>query len=387
MIWNILYIIDALLFAIIALTAIYMTVYSVASQFVKKQEIPKTKRLNRFIILIPSYKCDHAIENTVKAMLAQTYPQRLFDIVVISDHQSEMTNFRLAQHPITLLTPNFKYSTKAKALQYAISNIPIFKIYDVVVVIDADNIVLPEFLDDLNNAYEYAGTKAVQVHRMSKNRDTAYAMLDATFEEINNSIFRLGHIAMGMSSALAGSGMAFEFNWFKDNIMKAKTAWEDKELEAMLIRQHIFVDYFDHIFLFDEKTRQTGDFNRQRKRWIFTQFHSVMKNFRFLPSAIINKQYDLVDKIVQWMLVPRTVMMGIIVVMGIVLPFIYLTLAIKWWVIAAWILFIFALATPDYLVDKRWERAFFKVPFIMLKSLLNLTILAGNKKRFINKNK
>lgn len=192
---------------------------------------------------------------------------------------------------------------------------------------------------------------------------------------------------MGMSSALAGSGMAFEFNWFKDNIMKAKTAWEDKELEAMLIRQHIFVDYFDHIFLFDEKTRQTGDFNRQRKRWIFTQFHSVMKNFRFLPSAIINKQYDLVDKIVQWMLVPRTVMMGIIVVMGIVLPFIYLTLAIKWWVIAAWILFIFALATPDYLVDKRWERAFFKVPFIMLKSLLNLTILAGNKKRFINKNK
>lgn len=387
MIWNILYIIDALLFAIISLTAIYMTVYAVASQFVKKQEIPKTKRLNRFIILIHSYKCDHAIENTVKAMLAQTYPQRLFDIVVISDHQSEMTNFRLAQHPITLLTPNFKYSTKAKGLQYAISNIPIFKIYDVVVVIDADNIVLPEFLDDLNNAYEYAGTKAVQVHRMSKNRDTAYAMLDATFEEINNSIFRLGHIAMGMSSALAGSGMAFEFNWFKDNIMKAKTAWEDKELEAMLIRQHIFVDYFDHIFLFDEKTRQTGDFNRQRKRWIFTQFHSVMKNFRFLPSAIINKQYDLVDKIVQWMLVPRTVMMGIIVVMGIVLPFIYLTLAIKWWVIAAWILFIFALATPDYLVDKRWERAFFKVPFIMLKSLLNLTILAGNKKRFINKNK
>ena len=387
MIWNILYIIDALLFAIVASTVIYMTVYAVASQFMKKQEIPKAKRLNRFIILIPSYKCDQTIENTVRAMLAQTYPQRLFDIVVISDHQSEMTNFRLAQNPITLLTPNFSNSTKARALQYAMSNIPIFKIYDVVIILDADNIVLPEFLDDLNNAYEYAGTKAIQVHRMSKNRDTAYAMLEATFEEINNSIFRLGHIAMGLSSALAGSGMAFEFNWFKENIMKAKTAWEDKELEAMLIRQHIFVDYFDQIFMFDEKTRLTGDFNRQHKRWIFTQFHSIIKNIRFLPTAIINKQYDLIDKIIQWMLIPRTVMMGIIAVLSIVLPFIYLTLAIKWWVIAAWTLFIFALATPDYLVDKRWERSFIKVPLILLKSLFNLTILAGNKKRFINKNK
>ena len=81
------------------------------------------------------------------------------------------------------------------------------------------------------------------------------------------------------------------------------------------------------------------------------------------------------------------VMMGIIAVLSIVLPFIYLTLAIKWWVIAAWTLFIFALATPDYLVDKRWERSFIKVPLILLKSLFNLTILAGNKKRFINKNK
>ena len=56
MIWNILYIIDALLFAIVASTVIYMTVYAIASQFMKKQEIPKAKRLNRFIILIPSYK-------------------------------------------------------------------------------------------------------------------------------------------------------------------------------------------------------------------------------------------------------------------------------------------------------------------------------------------
>ena len=190
------------------------------------------------------------------------FRSRLFDVTVISDHQDEMTNFRLAQHPITLLTPNFRYSTKAKSLQYAINNLPQFKIYDLVVILDADNIVLPEFLEELNSAYEYAGTKAIQVHRLSKNRDTASAMLDATFEEINNSIFRLGHIAVGLPAAISGSGMAFDFNWFKDNIVKTNAAWEDKELEALLIRQHIYVDYFDHILVFDEKTRRSKEIGR-----------------------------------------------------------------------------------------------------------------------------
>ena len=79
-------------------------------------------------------------------------------------------------------------------------------------------------------------------------------------------------------------------------------------------------------------------------------------------------------------------MMAIIVVMSIILPFIYFTLAIKWWITFAVIIFIFALATPDYLVDKKWEQSFVKAPFIMLASLLNITKLIRRKKKFENIN-
>ena len=385
--WKVLFIVDGVLFALMAFTSLYLAVYAIASLFARRPDIPKTKRLNRFIVLIPAYKSDAVVERTVRSILGQTYPQRLFDVVVISDHQSEMTNFRLAQHPITLLTPNFKNSSKSKSLQFAINNLPQFKIYDIVVVLDADNIVLPEFLEELNAAYEYAGTKAVQVHRLSKNRDTSSAILDATFEEINNSIFRLGHVAIGMPSAIAGSGMAFDFNWFKDNITKTSEALDDKELEALLLRQRIYIDYFDHILVFDEKTRSSSDFNRQRNRWVFTQFHSVIRNIRHLPHAIVNKQYDLIDKILQWLLVPRTIMMSVIILMSIVLSPIYLTLAIKWWVLAAFILFIFAVATPDYLVDNRWGRSFFIAPIIMFMSIIQVFSIIRGKKRLINRNK
>ena len=385
--WKVLFIVDGVLFALMAFTSLYLAVYAIASLFARRPDIPKTKRLNRFIVLIPAYKSDAVVERTVRSILGQTYPQRLFDVVVISDHQSEMTNFRLAQHPITLLTPNFKNSSKSKSLQFAINNLPQFKIYDIVVVLDADNIVLPEFLEELNAAYEYAGTKAIQVHRLSKNRDTSSAILDATFEEINNSIFRLGHVAIGMPSAIAGSGMAFDFNWFKDNITKISEALDDKELEALLLRQRIYIDYFDHILVFDEKTRSSSDFNRQRNRWVFTQFHSVIRNIRHLPHAIVNKQNDLIDKILQWLLVPRTIMMSVIILMSIVLSPIYLTLAIKWWVLAAFILFIFAVATPDYLVDNRWGRSFFIAPIIMFMSIIQVFSIIRGKKRLINRNK
>ena len=376
--WIILYIFDWTLFAFVALTVLYMGVYAVASLFEKSSVLSKAKTQNRFVVLIPSYQQDDVIEHTVISILGQTYPQRMFDVVVISDHQREMTNMRLAQYPITLLTPDFAESTKAKSLQFAILNLPEFKIYDIVMVLDADNIVEQDFLAEVNDAFETAATKAIQLHRISRNRDTAAARMGSIFEEINNNIFRRGHIILGVSAALAGSGTAYDFTWFKTNIMKAKTAGEDKELEALLLRQGYFIDYFDHILVYGEKQRTTTKMNEQRGRWTTQQIQNFIRNIRFLPGAIFRKQYDLADKIIQWMLVPRTSMVGIIMLMSLILPFIYFSLAVKWWVLGSLALFIFALATPDYLVDEMWDKTFLRSPFITLWGIIS-TKLLGKK--------
>lgn len=364
--WNILYIFDWLLFIITAYTVLYLGIFAIASLFTKKTFITNAKINRRFIVLIPSYRQDKLIEQTVLSVLSQSYPQRLFDVIVISDHQNEMTNMRLAQYPITLLTPDFEESSKVKSLQYAILNLPEFKIYDIVVILDADNIVNSEFLTNINNAYEAAATKAIQAHRVSRNRDTAAARMDAIFEEINNNIFRKGHINLGLSASLAGSGMAFDFNWYKENVIKAKTSGEEKELEALLLRQGIYIDYFEKIYVYGGKKRTTEKLNEQRGRWAIQQLQNFIRNVRFLPGAIFSKQYDLADKIIQWMLIPRTTMVGIIMLMCVVLPFIYLTMAIKWWILGALVLFFFALATPDYLVDEMWDKTFLRSPFVTL---------------------
>ena len=369
--WNIFTIIDWIMFIIISLTVLYLGVFAITSLFVRHSETPKAKKQNRFIVLIPSYKGGKNLEMTVKSILGQSYTQRQFDVTVIADHEDEMTMFHLAQQPITLLTPNFERQSRIKSLQLAINNLPQFKIYDAVVILEAGDVVETEFLEQVNDAYEAAGTKAIQTHKLSLNRDSTPARLSAIFEEINNSIFRRGHISVGLSAALASSGMAFEFNWFKDYIQTAKANWSDKELEALLTRQHIYVDYFDKIEVYNEKARQAEDFNRQHLSWIWTQFRTIIRNIHYLPSAIAKRHYDLIDKLLQWLLIPRIIMMAVIIMMGVLVPFIYMSAALKWWALFAFVLLFFAIATPNYLVDEKWDSTFFKMPFVFLSPILN----------------
>ena len=327
--WLILFIIDWLLFGTVAIAVLYMLIYTIASLFYTKREIPKTKQLNRFIILIPSYN-NPGVVQTVKSVLAQSYPMRLFDVTVISNHNEEMTNFRLAQEPVTLLTPNFEKSTKAKALQLAVNNLPQFKIYDIAIVLDGGSVVGTDFLEKMNEAFEAAGTKAIQAHRISRNRDSTAARMGAVFEEINNTIFRRGHIALGLSA-----------------------------------------------FVYDEKKRTPEEFNRERLNWIKAQIHAAFKNIHYLPGALLNRRYNRIDKVIQWLLIPRMLMMAIIVGMSLILPAIYTSLVFKWWALFAITLLICAIATPDYLVDDHWESTFFKSPLVLMKSIPGLSGIAN----------
>ena len=85
------------------------------------------------------------------------------------------------------------------------------------------------------------------------------------------------------------------------------------------------------------------------------------------------------------MLLPRMIVMAIILIMGIIMPFIYFTLALKWWALFAIVLFIFAIATPDYLVDDKWDKTFYMLPVIFLSSILSKTFIGRRLKAYVNK--
>jgi peptidoglycan/LPS O-acetylase OafA/YrhL len=76
--------------------------------------------------------------------------------------------------------------------------------------------------------------------------------------------------------------------------------------------------------------------------------------------------------------------MGIIILMSLIMPFIYFTLALKWWALFAIVLLIFALATPNYLVDEKWDKTFYLIPIIFLCSLFSKTMIGKRLKPYAN---
>lgn len=376
--------IDAVLFLIMAVSIGYLFIFAAASMRKRRYSYPIATKIYSFAVLFPAYKEDKVIESAVHSFLQQKYPKENYDVIVISDKMKEATNQLLRNLPVELLIVDFENSSKAKALNFAMDKLFDRK-YDLVVILDADNTVHSDFLQQIANAYE-CGSTVIQTHRMAKSPNTSTAILDAVSEEINNSIFRQGHVMLGLSSALIGSGMAFDYDWFKKNIKQVSSAGEDKEIEGLLLRQRIYIDYLYDVHVYDEKTPKDEIFYNQRRRWIASQYHALVNSIMDLPEAIIHKNVDYADKIFQWMMLPRVILLGLVCIISVLLTIIDWGMSLKWWGLLFVLGLTFCMATPDYLVDKRLVKAIVKVPWLFILMFLNLFRIKGARKNFIHTN-
>ena len=382
---EVLYIFEYICWILASIAVAYPLIYSLASLGTRKSYYPTANKQHKFAILFPAYKEDRVILPVVESFLQQHYPQELYKVIVISDHMQETTNERLAQLPITLLKANYENSSKAKALNFAMDHFGRDE-FDAVVILDADNIVDTNFLLEINKVFD-AGVQAIQAHRTAKNRNTDIAVLDGLSEEVNNSIFRRGHVRLGISSALIGSGMIFNYQWFHDNVKHLVTTGEDKELEVLLLKQRIFIEFLDEVYVYDEKTQGEKGFYNQRRRWLATQFAQWGRVFKDLPQAILSGNIDYSDKLIQWMLPPRLILFGGIIVMGSIMQIIDWPLALKWWALFLIMGVTLCLAIPDKLVDDRFKKSINKLPLLFIIMVVNLFRMKGMNKKFVNTEK
>lgn len=375
-------ILENICFVYFGFSVVYLFIFAFFSRFRRGDQYPPTSRYNRILVLFPAYKEDRVIEASVQSFLKQEYPRFQYEVMVISDQMEDGTNERLSKLPVRLIKADFENSSKAKALNFAIDRLK-EEIFEIIVILDADNTVEVDFLDQINRAFQ-AGSMAIQAHRKGKNYNTDVALLDAVSEEMNNAFFRKGHVFIGLSSALSGSGMAFDFRWFCENIKKVSSAGEDKELEILLLKQRIYIEYLHDVPVYDEKVQSSSAFYKQRQRWLAAQYGSLKTTLKDLPHAILNGNIDYSDKLLQWVMFPRLLLLGFIFVISVVITFIEIELAIKWWALLGLLLVTFGLAIPHDMDNRALEKAIFKVPVLFILMFFNLFRLKGAYKKFIH---
>ena len=370
--------IDILLWLIIAVNVFYVLFFALASLLSKKKNHPSSiSHQPSFLILFPAYHEDAVILHSIKSFLHQDYPQNHYHVVVISDNMTRETT---------------------KALQYAISSISHLpsSIYDYVVILDADNIVAPDFLNRLSHIAN--PHQAIQCHRTAKNTDNDIAALDGFSEEINNSLFRKGHNRIGMSSALIGSGMCFDYNWFASNVTKLDSAVEDRELEALLMKQGIYIHYAEDIYVMDEKVSNSDNFQRQRLRWMTGQVQALFRMLPYLPKAIITGNINYIDKTIQQALIPRSILLVLIPMLCIIAtltsyiihqpssisplpsPFFHL----KWWCLFIALCIALYLAIPKKMRQQSLFSKLLSLPILVWKMIHNIIKIDHKNKEFIH---
>ncbi len=365
-------------------TAIYLFIFGMAGALRRNGQRKDSSGYRDFTIIIPAFMEDPVIVDVISSALEQDYPKDKFRIILIADSFQEETLLQLRTLDLKVVRVSFDISTKAKSLQVALEHLP--PSTDLVLMLDADNIMEDYFLQKVNAAAEHT-YPIIQCHRIAKNINNSFALLDAISEEVNNNIFRNGHRALGMSSALIGSAMVFDAGMYRKYIPRLNAVGGfDKELELMILHDKVKIDYLNDAFVLDEKVQSAKVFYKQRKRWIYSQFYFFGRDF--LSSAyhlIKDGNLDYFDKTLQFSMPPRIMLLGVVLLATLTNliagqePFLYI-----WTAILAITATMLIVSTPGKYRNFRTLKALFALPGIFLLMVMILLKIKGSNKEFLH---
>lgn len=386
---TILIIIQVLLLALTGLAVLYIAVFAFAGLFYREKPMDAASLQRKIAVLIPGYKEDEVIVEVAKQALKQSYAHANYDVIVIADSFEKETIRQLKELEITLIEVSFDKSTKSKALNKAMSQLP--DIYDIAVVLDADNIMEYDFLKKINLSFE-KDIIAVQAHRAAKNMNNGLAILDAASEEINNHIFRKGHRVLGLSSAIIGSGMAFRYNYFKKMMSGVNAIGGfDKEIELKMLSERLTIEYLNDAWVYDEKIQKADAFTNQRRRWLSAQFYYFRKDiFKAISQLITKGNVDYFDKAIQFIQPPRILLIGAtgfqFIIFTVANYFLQIDsrLSLAWGMVTILCMLALLVSVPGALYSMKTLKALTELPKGMLLMLGSLLKIKGANKQFLH---
>jgi cellulose synthase/poly-beta-1,6-N-acetylglucosamine synthase-like glycosyltransferase len=391
MMYTILHILFLIFFIYLSVNIAYLLILSIAGLFYRKKSFVYNNEKKRIAVLITSYKEDEIIVNTVRSATEHNYPSDKFDVFLAADHLHSSTISALKKLNADINEVEFPVGSKARSLNFLLNKIdPAW--YDVALVLDGDNIMMPGFLEKLNTAFQ-KGYKAVQGHRTAKNKNTAVAILDGISEEINNHLFRKAQRAAGFSSSLIGSGMAFEFSTLKSIYNKPGILDNpacDRQVDFEMMKAEITIEYLDDAVLLDEKVSRQDVFENQRRRWLESQL-SHLKLFFSKDEHVHRKTKDYWNKLFINLIPPRVFFAGIFLLIFIICILQYFThsnitgIKIRWWgLLFTGYLIAMIASVPLRFMKLSTLSAFTYFPSLLLSYLRALFSMKSGRKQFVH---
>ncbi|MGL5086213.1 MAG: glycosyltransferase family 2 protein [Clostridium sp.] len=294
---SITYAITAVFQVLVFILAMYYFVLAIFG-LRRKEEKKSYNPEKRFAMLVAAHNEEVVIGNLVESLKKQKYPKEMYDIFVIADNCSDNTA-KIAREYGANVYERFNNEQKGKgyALEWMFAKIfKMNKKYDAIAVFDADNLVSPNWLKEMNSKM-CEGYKVVQGYIDSKNPNdswiaTSYSVAFWT----QNRMYQLARANIGLSNQIGGTGFAIGTQILKDLGWGATCLTEDLEFSCKLILNGEKVGWAHDAIIYDEKPLTLKQSWVQRKRWMqgFTDVASRYF-FKLLKKGIKDKQWFVLD--------------------------------------------------------------------------------------------
>jgi cellulose synthase/poly-beta-1,6-N-acetylglucosamine synthase-like glycosyltransferase len=250
--------------------------------YVRKKPGRRHEPRKSFAVLVAAHNEETVISALIENLLRLNYPRNLFDIFVICDNCTDRTAEIVRRYPGVHACERYNPHQRGKgfAIEWMLKelwNRP--RQYDAVVMLDADNLVDPDFLLHMNNDL-CEGRRVIQGYLDTKNPDDSWitSAYGITYWFCNR-LWQLPRTRLKMANFLGGTGMCFDAELLKEMGWGATSLVEDLEFTVRCVLRGIYPVMNYEAKVYDEKPLTFRASARQRLRWMQGHFNVARRYF------------------------------------------------------------------------------------------------------------
>ena len=233
------------------------------------------KKRRKLSLIIPARNESGVIEDLFKSVSKQTYPKEFYDITVIVKEEDDPTVKMAKEYGMDVLVVT-EQKCKGDALDGYFKSIKNEGLdgYDAFVIVDADAILTPDYLEELNNALEYdcqifLSRKFIKNFLGGKKQRTVYTKCSAlTYAQIDD-LANIYRTKKAIPANMCGQGMML-----RREVIKLLGGWpyrtltEDYELRMDCFLKGLTSMYYPYAVLYTEEPLSRKDDYARRVRWL-----------------------------------------------------------------------------------------------------------------------
>lgn len=259
-----------LILKIYAFYAVLIGVFLIFPQKKYRRHDPRT----RFAVLIAARNEETVIGQTVTQFLKQTYPRELYDLYIIPNNCTDDTAGVAARAGARVMPCTVPVRTKGQVLKWAFQELESQK-YDAYCIFDADNLVEPQFLARMNDAFCSGARVAKSIQKASNPGETWISGCYDLYVENINLLYSRPRGTLGLSAKLIGTGFAVSRELLNEiGGFNTITLTEDLEFAVQCALHKEKVWWVPEAITYDEEPLSFGVAMRQRRRWSSGVMHT-----------------------------------------------------------------------------------------------------------------